>query len=128
MGISSYKTFAGTEERLGQIGMQGLFPLWGRDTGELAREFIELGFRAVVCCVDPRTLGERFCGMEYDGSFLESLPSGVDPCGENGEFHTFVYAGPIFKNEIAADQGINSQQGRLLLRRLTSPNLRHSPI
>jgi uncharacterized protein (TIGR00290 family) len=93
------------EERLGQIGMQGLFPLWGRDTGELAREFIELGFRAVVCCVDPRTLGERFCGMEYDGSFLESLPSGVDPCGENGEFHTFVYAGPIFKNEIQLTKG-----------------------
>lgn len=93
------------EERLGQVGMRGLFPLWGRDTGKLAREFVELGFKAVVCCVDPRRLGEEFCGREYDGSFLGSLPSGVDPCGENGEFHTFVYAGPIFKNKIELTKG-----------------------
>jgi uncharacterized protein (TIGR00290 family) len=93
------------EERLGQIGMRGLFPLWGRDTKKLAREFVELGFRAVVCCIDPRMLGEEFCGREYDDSFLGSLPSGVDPCGENGEFHTFVYAGPIFKNEIEMTKG-----------------------
>jgi uncharacterized protein (TIGR00290 family) len=93
------------EERLGQIGMQGLFPLWGRDTGKLASEFVELGFKAVVCCVDPTRLGKEFCGREYDGSFLESLPSGVDPCGENGEFHTFVYAGPIFKDEIELTKG-----------------------
>jgi uncharacterized protein (TIGR00290 family) len=93
------------EERLGQVGMRGLFPLWGRDTRKLAMEFVELGFQAVVCCVDPRRLGEEFCGMEYDGSFLESLPSDVDPCGENGEFHTFVYAGPIFKNKIELTKG-----------------------
>jgi uncharacterized protein (TIGR00290 family) len=85
--------------------MRGLFPLWGRDTRELAMEFVELGFRAVVCCVDPRRLGEEFCGMEFDRSFIESLPSGVDPCGENGEFHTFVYAGPIFKNKIELTKG-----------------------
>jgi len=93
------------EERLGQIAMKGLFPLWGRDTAKLAREFVELGFMAVVCCIDPRRLPREFCGREYDSSFLESLPSGVDPCGENGEFHTFVYAGPIFKNEIAIETG-----------------------
>ena len=93
------------EERLGEIGMRGLFPLWGRDTRELAMEFVELGFRAVVCCVDPRRLGAGFCGMEYDASFLESLPAGVDPCGENGEFHTFVYAGPIFRNQIELTKG-----------------------
>jgi uncharacterized protein (TIGR00290 family) len=93
------------EERLGQVAMRGLFPLWGRETVKLSREFIELGFRAVVCCVDPRRLAKEFCGRDYDLSFLESLPSGVDPCGENGEFHTFVYAGPIFKNEIAIATG-----------------------
>jgi diphthamide synthase (EF-2-diphthine--ammonia ligase) len=85
--------------------MRGLFPLWGRDTGGLSREFIQLGFRAVVCCVDPRRLGKEFCGMEFDHSFLESLPPGIDPCGENGEFHTFVYAGPVFKNEIGVTKG-----------------------
>ncbi|MDA4118439.1 MAG: adenine nucleotide alpha hydrolase [Thaumarchaeota archaeon] len=93
------------EDRLGQIGMHGLFPLWGRDTSELAIEFNERGFKAVVCCIDPRRLGKEFCGREFDRSFLESLPSGVDPCGENGEFHTFVYAGPIFKNDIAIAKG-----------------------
>lgn len=98
--IRSYR-----EEKLAQIGMKGIFPLWGRDTSELAREFIETGFRAVVCCVDPRKLAGEFCGMDYDRAFLESIPSAVDPCGENGEFHTFVHAGPIFRNEIPITRG-----------------------
>ncbi len=98
------------EERLGQIGMRGVFPLWGRDTGDLAKEFIELGFRAVVCCVDPRKLSGEFCGKEYDRAFLRSIPATVDPCGENGEFHTFVYAGPIF------GRGIPVRRGRVVLR------------
>jgi uncharacterized protein (TIGR00290 family) len=93
------------EDRLGQIGMRGLFPLWGLDTRKLSLEFIDRDFRAVVCCTDPRQLGKEFCGKEFDRSFLESLPSGVDPCGENGEFHTFAYAGPIFKNEVAITKG-----------------------
>lgn len=93
------------EDRLAQIGMSGIFPLWGRDTRKLAREFIELGFRAVICCIDPSKLQKEFCGREYDAAFLESIPSTVDPCGENGEFHTFVYAGPIFKNEIPITKG-----------------------
>ena len=93
------------EDRLRQVAMRGLFPLWGRETGKLSKEFIELGFRAVVCCVDSRMLTKEFCGRDYDLSFLESLPSGVDPCGENGEFHTFVHAGPIFKKEIAITKG-----------------------
>jgi uncharacterized protein (TIGR00290 family) len=93
------------EDRLGQMAMRCLFPLWERDTGRLSREFIELGFRAVVCCVDPGRLGKEFCGREFDHQFLESLPPGVDPCGENGEFHTFVYAGPLFKNEIGVRKG-----------------------
>jgi uncharacterized protein (TIGR00290 family) len=98
--IRSYR-----EDRLGQIGMRGIFPLWGLDTARLAAEFIEQGFRAVVCCVDPKQLGKEFCGREFDRSFLESLPAGVDSCGENGEFHTFVYAGPIFKKEIGIAKG-----------------------
>ena len=93
------------EERLGQIGMRGLFPLWGLDTARLAAEFIEQGFRAVVCCVDPKQLGKEFCGREFDRQFLESLPRGVDPCGENGEFHTFVSGGPMFRNPISVKPG-----------------------
>jgi len=85
--------------------MRGIFPLWGRDTAKLAREFIGTGFRAVVCCVDPRKLPEEFCGKEYDAAFLESIPGSVDPCGENGEFHTFVHAGPIFSNELPITKG-----------------------
>ena len=98
--IRSYR-----EERLAQIGMRGVFPLWERNTSRLAREFVDSGFRAVVCCVDPRRLPGEFCGREYDLAFLESIPASVDPCGENGEFHTFVYAGPIFSNEIPILKG-----------------------
>jgi uncharacterized protein (TIGR00290 family) len=93
------------EARLAQIGMRGLFPLWGLDTRVLASELVNRGFRAVVCCVDPRRLGKEFCGREFDRPFLQSIPSDVDPCGENGEFHTFVYAGPIFKQEIGVTGG-----------------------
>jgi uncharacterized protein (TIGR00290 family) len=88
------------EEKLAQVGMSGLFPIWKRDTVELAREFLELGFRAVVTCVDPRALPQEFCGREIDASFLADLPAGVDPCGENGEFHSFVFAGPILREAI----------------------------
>jgi len=84
------------EDKLAQVGMHGVFPLWQRDTSELAREFIELGFKAVTTCVDSRILNEGFAGRLIDESFLASLPSGVDPCGENGEFHSFVYDGPVF--------------------------------
>jgi uncharacterized protein (TIGR00290 family) len=93
------------EERLGRIGMQGLFPLWGRNTGELARQFIQLGFRAIVVCVDTTMLDAAFAGREYDEEFLRDLPETVDPCGENGEFHTFVYAGPIFREPIPIERG-----------------------
>jgi len=93
------------EERLAQIGMKGIFPLWGRDTAKLARDFIETGFKAVLCCVDPRKLSKEFCGVEFDAALLVSIPDSVDPCGENGEFHTFVYGGPIFSNEIQMTRG-----------------------
>jgi uncharacterized protein (TIGR00290 family) len=93
------------EERLAVDGRRGTFPLWGRDTTELARQFVELGFQAVVVCVDPRTLDPAFAGRRYDEYLLAELPPHVDPCGENGEFHTFVYGGPIFRRPIACTLG-----------------------
>lgn len=81
------------------------FPLWHRPTGELAREFIALGFRAVLCCVDTQALAADFAGREYDDALLRDLPASVDPCGENGEFHTFVYAGPLLKTPILFERG-----------------------
>jgi uncharacterized protein (TIGR00290 family) len=93
------------EERLAAGGRQGLFPLWGRDTSELAHEFIAAGFEATIVCLDPRALEPAFAGRRYDGQLLADLPAGVDPCGENGEFHTFVHAGPIFAEPIACAAG-----------------------
>jgi len=80
--------------------MQALFPIWKRDTDELAREFVRQGFRAIAVCVDPRVLDASFAGRELDASFFADLPPGVDACGENGEFHTFVFDGPVFKTPI----------------------------
>lgn len=88
------------EENLSKIGMKGLFPLWKRDTNELSRRFINLGFKAVITCVDSHVLDRSFVGRPYDERFLKDLPPGVDPCGENGEFHSFVYDGLIFRKRI----------------------------
>lgn len=93
------------EENLAKIGMQGIFPLWKRDTRELAHTFIKLGFKAVITCVDTQHLGREFAGREFDRQFLSDLPPHIDPCGENGEFHSFVYAGPIFQRPIACRRG-----------------------
>ncbi len=93
------------EERLRQVGKEAIFPLWGRDTGELARAFIASGFEAVLVCVDPRRLDPAFAGRRFDAELLAELPPDVDPCGENGEFHTFVHAGPIFSAPIACRVG-----------------------
>lgn len=82
-----------------------LFPLWGLPTHRLAQQILTGGFRAVVCCVDPQRLDPAMVGREYDAAFLEDLPSGVDPCGENGEFHTFVYQAPIFAHPIPLRRG-----------------------
>jgi len=84
------------EKLLANHGMTGLYPVWGRDTRQLIRDFIGLGFRTVVVCVDPAKLDPRFAGRIIDAQFLEELPAGVDPCGENGEFHSFVFDGPSF--------------------------------
>ena len=93
------------EERLGTIGRNALFPLWGRDTGELARTFIAAGFEATLVCVDPSQLDPSFVGRPFDEDLLTELPASVDPCGENGEFHTFVHAGPIFDTPIEVELG-----------------------
>jgi uncharacterized protein (TIGR00290 family) len=89
------------EEKLAQAGLKAVFPLWGIETRKLACRFLELGFKARVTCVDSQFLGREFTGRLYDESFLDLLPPKVDPCGENGEFHTFAYDGPIFGHEIA---------------------------
>ena len=107
------------EERMKQAGMRCLFPLWGRSSLELARRFINLGFRALVVCVDTSVLPVEFAGREYDAAFLERLPPGVDPCGENGEFHTFVFDGPIFRRPIAVQAGgTRIEGGRFAYREL----------
>jgi uncharacterized protein (TIGR00290 family) len=89
------------EERVcRQAGLDHCLPLWHRDRRELARESIALGFKAIVVCVDSRYLGDEFCGRQFDLSFIADLPPGVDACGENGEFHTFVYDGPMFQRPV----------------------------
>lgn len=93
------------QTRLTAAGKDGLFPLWGRDTGVLAREFIAAGFQATIVCLDPRALDPSFAGRAYDAQLLADLPASVDPCGENGEFHTFVHAGPIFTEPIMCETG-----------------------
>lgn len=93
------------EERLRAIGKEARFPLWGRDTRALAEEFVEAGFEAVLVCIDPTRLDASFAGRSFDRKLLDELPPGVDPCGENGEFHTFVHEGPIFSEPIRCELG-----------------------
>lgn len=92
-------------DNMRKINMECVFPLWHRPTDKLAQEFIALGFMAVLCCVDEQQLSGEFAGREYDAALLGALPASVDPCGENGEFHTFVYAGPVFRRPIAFRRG-----------------------
>ena len=93
------------ESRLAAAGRRARFPVWGRDTVTLARRFLAAGFRAILVCVDPRALDPSFAGRDYDERLLAELPAGVDPCGENGEFHTFVTAGPIWERPIDCLRG-----------------------
>jgi uncharacterized protein (TIGR00290 family) len=102
------------EERLATAGKKGLFPIWGRETIALAREFLEGGFEATLVCVDSRALDRSFVGRRYDEQLLEELPPGVDPCGENGEFHTFVSAGPIFAAPVACETGAIVERDRFV--------------
>ena len=93
------------EEKLSQAGFKAIFPIWKRNTAELAETFIDLGFKAVITCVDSSSLDKKFVGKKFDRQFLSELPASVDPCGENGEFHSFVYNGPIFKRPIRCKKG-----------------------
>lgn len=93
------------EQMLAHMGMRGVWPLWLRDTRALAAQFVRAGYKAVLVCIDNRALPPEFAGREFDDALLRDLPEGVDPCGENGEFHTFVYAGPIFPQEIPHRRG-----------------------
>lgn len=93
------------EERLAVVGRRGLFPIWGLNTARLAQQFIAAGFEATLICVDPRQLDPLFAGRGFDQRLLTDLPAAVDPCGENGEFHTFVHAGPILRTSISCTRG-----------------------
>ena len=89
------------EEKLAGTGLTPIFPLWGIPTADLARTMVDSGLRAILTCVDPRSLDRSFAGRQFDAQLLEDLPPGVDPCGERGEFHSFAYAGPMFSSELS---------------------------
>jgi uncharacterized protein (TIGR00290 family) len=93
------------EKNLARIGMTALFPIWKRDTRELIRHFQAQRFRAIAACIDSKVLDPSFAGRELDDSFFKDLPAQADPCGENGEFHTFVFDGPIFRSSIRVQKG-----------------------
>ncbi len=93
------------EERLATVGMSGVFPIWMRGTKELAKSLISLGFKAITTCVDTNVLGKEFVGRVIDEEFLADLPAFVDPCGENGEYHSFVFDGPIFGGAVRFSVG-----------------------
>jgi uncharacterized protein (TIGR00290 family) len=93
------------EDNLALIGMQGVFPLWKIPSDALIREFIALGFSSITCCINDGYLDETYVGREINVAFVASLPTGVDPCGENGEYHSFAYAGPIFKKPVKFEIG-----------------------
>jgi uncharacterized protein (TIGR00290 family) len=93
------------EKNLEKVGMTAAFPLWKQNTSQLANDFMEAGFRTVLCCVNDAFLGESDAGKEFTREFLDSLPETVDPCGENGEFHTFCFDGPLFSKPVLFSKG-----------------------
>jgi uncharacterized protein (TIGR00290 family) len=101
-------------KQLHKINMHALFPLWNKKTNYIARKIIESGFKAIVVCVDLQKMDKSYCGREYNYEFIKSLPQGIDPCGENGEFHTFCYAGPVFKEKI------NFKKGKIVIKKYAS--------
>lgn len=100
------------EAQLAREDWTGVFPLWGEPTTGLARAFVRRGHRAVICCVDTEQLDGDFCGREFDSNLLDDLPAGVDPCGENGEFHTLCHAGPLFERPLGLRRGDSTFDGR----------------
>jgi uncharacterized protein (TIGR00290 family) len=108
------------EDRLATAGKRACFPLWHRDTASLAREFIAAGFEAIIVCVDPTKLDRSFAGRRFDERLLHDLPTGVDPCGENGEFHTFVHAGPILSAPLTIQIGETVERDGFVFTDLTA--------
>jgi diphthamide synthase (EF-2-diphthine--ammonia ligase) len=98
-----------------------LFPLWGDPTGGLAREMLAGGLRARVACIDRKALDRSFAGREFDAQFLAELPPAADPCGENGEVHTFVYDGPMFRRPVAVEAGALHEDGDFTFADLLCP-------
>lgn len=103
------------ETKLTELKLKGLFPLWKIPTDKLIREFLDLGFKTIITCVNEKYLDKSFAGRIIDNDFLNDLPDNVDPCGENGEFHTFVFDGPIFREPIPFDKG------EIVYRKYSSP-------
>jgi uncharacterized protein (TIGR00290 family) len=95
------------QQQLARLGVQACFPLWKRNTMQLMHEFIDFGFKAIVVCIDSRVLDQSFAGRILNREFLKDLPAGVDPCGENGEYHSFVFDGPIFKEPVKFEKAEN---------------------
>gem|GEM_PF-462866 len=106
------------ERQMAALGLEPVFPVWGLDTDELARELIRLGFKATLVCVDSEVLDPVFVGRSFDEDLLRDLPADIDPCGENGEFHTFVHAGPIFREPVGIRLGRVEGRGRFWFRDL----------
>lgn len=115
-GVCAY-----SERNLAGTGIEPLYPLWGRETGALARHGIGLGFRAVVVCVDTQQLDGAFAGRAIDAGFIADLPDGIDPCGEMGEFHSFVHDGPPFREPVPFEPGGIVDAGRFALYDLVPP-------
>jgi uncharacterized protein (TIGR00290 family) len=100
------------ERQMAELGLTPVFPVWGLETAALAREFLRLGFAAILVCVDTEALDASFAGRPFDAALLRDLPAGIDPCGEYGEFHTFVHAGPIFREPVELRLGHQEVRGR----------------
>ncbi|TYA92222.1 Dph6-related ATP pyrophosphatase [Seonamhaeicola marinus] len=104
------------EDQLSKQGFKAVFPIWKRDTKELLNEFLDLGFKTIIVCANSKFFNEDFVGTIIDKDFINNLPEGVDPCGENGEFHTFCFDGPIFK------QPVTFSIGEKIYREYKNPN------
>lgn len=113
------------ERMLAGTGLEPLFPLWKAPTAALAREMLARGLRARIACIDRRVLDRSFAGREYDADFLADLPPVADPCGENGEFHSFVYDSPMFHHAIAVEPGEFHEDGDFTFADLLCPVSSH---
>ncbi len=110
------------EDKLKNTGITPVFPLWNIPTDELAEEMIEHGLKAVITCIDPKQIDKKYAGKTFNSAFLESLPEQVDPCGENGEFHSYVFEGPMFKKNININVGESVERDGFVFCDVTAEN------